>query len=116
MLASGAKASAEEVEEEPQEGHGLDGEGDGGLSVFRTYSASNTIFLPDDNSSTVSSLPLTITVLYRLWFLISDVASDNQTAAFSYGEGGFSRKTSFLEKFFSETGRPGQAVKTIASS
>jgi hypothetical protein len=72
MLASSAKASAEEVEEEPQDGHGLDGEDGGGLSVFRTYLASDTIFLPDGNSSRVSSLPLTITVLYRFWFVMSD--------------------------------------------
>src|ERR687889_311692 len=72
MLASGAKPSAEEVEEDPQDGHGLDDEDGGGLSAFRTYPASDTIFLPDGNSSRVSSLPLTITVLYRLWFVMSD--------------------------------------------
>ena len=72
MLDSGAKASVEEVEEDPQDGHGLDGEDGGGLSVFRTYPASDTIFLPDGNSSRVSSVPLTITVLYRLWFDRSD--------------------------------------------
>ena len=72
MLASGAKASAEEVEEEPQDGHGLDGEDGGEPTVFRTYPASDTIFLPDGNSSRASSLPLTMIVLYRLWFVVSD--------------------------------------------
>src|ERR687889_2598448 len=72
MLASGAKASAEELEEDPQDGHGLDGEDCGGAPVFRTYPASDTILLPDGNSSRVSSVPLTITVLYRLWFLKSE--------------------------------------------
>ena len=60
------------VEEDPQDGHDLDGEDGGGLSVFRTYPASDTIFLPDGNSSRISSLPLTIIVLYRLWFVVSD--------------------------------------------
>jgi hypothetical protein len=72
MLASGAKASVEELEEDPQDGHGLDGEDGGGPSLFRTYPASDTILLPDGNSSRVSSVPLTITVLYRLWFLKSE--------------------------------------------
>ena len=72
MLASGAKASAEELEEDPQDDQGLDGEDGGGRSVFRTYPASDTILLPDGNSSRVSSVPLTITVLYRLWFLKSE--------------------------------------------
>lgn len=71
MLASGAKANAEEVEEDPQDSHGLDGEDGGEPTVFRTYPASDTIFLPDGNSSRVSSLPLTIIVLYRLWFVMS---------------------------------------------
>src|SRR5918997_2022423 len=72
MLASDAKASAEEVEEDPQNGHGLDGEVGGEPTVFRTYPASDTIFLPDGNSSRASSLPLTIIVLYRLWFVVSE--------------------------------------------
>jgi hypothetical protein len=56
MLASSAKASAEELEEDPQDGHGLAGEDGGGRWVFRTYPASDTILLPDVNSSRVSSV------------------------------------------------------------
>jgi hypothetical protein len=98
MLASGAKASAEELEEDPQDGHGLDGEDGGGPSVFRTYPASDTILLPDGNSSRVSSVPLTITVLYRLWFLKSERGFRRATRRLFYGEGGSSRETSFLQR------------------
>jgi hypothetical protein len=72
MLASGAKVSVEEVEEAPQDSCGLDGEDGGEPTVVRTYPASDTIFLSDGNSSRISFLPLTIIVLYRLWFVMSD--------------------------------------------